>query len=206
METNDKKIEDEDDLSDIEDDSDEEPQGEDQTPAKKTKWTTRTKQNLGSTAVGKALFNKFVGKETKQLIRAILAVVEKDKDKKVAKRLKSDIFKIAVKLIVLYEDKELTAVDFGKARGNFRRVCSAIRNGYRNGPLDEETATRISEHLRTFAAGIKDLISKLASPSLLARFDETTELLATTEFLLRTSKLKEYETVVYVLAYYLQET
>jgi len=98
---------------------------------KKKSWSTRTKQGLGSSAVGKALINKFVDKETKKLINAIMVLVEKDKDKKAAKKVKSDIFRIAVKVIILHEEKYVTAEDFLKLRGNFRRICSATRNGRR---------------------------------------------------------------------------
>jgi len=172
----------------------------------KKSWSARTKQGIGNSAVGKALFNKFVDKETKKLINAIMVLVEKDKDKKTAKKIKSDIFRIAVKVIVLHEEKYVSADDFLKLRGNFRRICSATRNGYRTGVIEEDTAMRISELIDNFAVGIKEIIIKFVSNATIDRIDALVNYLGKPDFLVRTSKLKEFDTVAYVLAYYLQET
>jgi len=173
---------------------------------RKKSWSARTKQGIGNSAVGKALFNKFVDKETKKLINVIMVLVEKDKDKKTAKKIKSDIFRIAVKVIVLHEEKYVSADDFIKLRGNFRRICSATRNGYRTGVIEGDTALRISELIENFALGIKEIISKLVSPATIDRIDSLVNYLGKPDFLVRVSKLKEFDTVAYVLAYYLQET
>jgi len=161
---------------------------------------------LGSSAVGKALVNKFVDKETKKLINAIMVLVEKDKDKKAAKKVKSDIFRIAVKVIILHEEKYVTPEDFLKLRGNFRRICSATRNGYRTGRIEDDTANRIAELIQNFAAGIKEIIGKLVSNTTINRLDGLSNYLGAPDFLVRTSQFKEFDTVAYVLAYYLQET
>jgi len=147
-----------------------------------------------------------VDKETKKLINVIMVLVEKDKDKKTAKKIKSDIFRIAVKVIVLHEEKYVSADDFIKLRGNFRRICSATRNGYRTGVIEGDTALRISELIENFALGIKEIISKLVSPATIDRIDSLVNYLGKPDFLVRVSKLKEFDTVAYVLAYYLQET
>jgi len=140
------------------------------------------------------------------LINAIMVLVEKDRDKKTAKRVKADIFRIAVKVIVLHEEKFVSPEDFLKLRGNFRRICSATRNGYRTGIIEDETAVRISELIQLFAVGIKEIIGKFISASTTARIDSLVQYLGASDFLVRTSKLKEFDTVAYVLAYYLQET
>jgi len=179
---------------------------DDEQRLRKKSWSARTKQGIGNSAVGKALFNKFVDKETKKLINVIMVLVEKDKDKKTAKKIKSDIFRIAVKVIVLHEEKYVSADDFIKLRGNFRRICSATRNGYRTGIIEEDTALRISELIENFALGIKEIITKLVSPATIDRIDTLVNYLGKPDFLVRVSKLKEFDTVAYVLAYYLQET
>jgi len=120
--------------------------------------------------------------------------------------VRGDILRIAVKVIVLYEEKYVTNDDFVKLRGNFRRICSATKNGYRTGSIDDETAARISELIICFAAGIKEIIGKLVSPSSIDRLDNLVAYLGAPDFLVRTSKLKEFDTVAYVLAFYLQES
>eukprot|EP01124_Arcella_intermedia_P028275 TRINITY_DN5712_c0_g1_i2.p1 TRINITY_DN5712_c0_g1~~TRINITY_DN5712_c0_g1_i2.p1 ORF type:complete len:274 (+),score=43.67 TRINITY_DN5712_c0_g1_i2:280-1101(+) len=183
-----------------------EEEGESDEKHKKKGWTARTKENIGQSAVGKALFNKFVDKETKKLIAALTLLVEKDTDKKNAKKVKSDIFRIAVKVIVLYEEKYVSQEDFGRLRGNFRRICSATRNGYRTGIIEAETAQRISEVIHHFANGIKEIIVKYVSASTMERIDRLVLYLGSSDFITRTSKFNEFDTIVYVLALYLQET
>jgi len=173
---------------------------------RKKSWSARTKTGLGNSAVGKALFNKFVDKETKKLINTLMVLVEKDQSKKIAKKVKAEIFRIAVKIIVLHEEKYVTPEDFGRLRNNFRRICSATRNGYRTGQIESETANRISELISSFANGIKEIVGKLVSPSTIERIESLVTNLGNAEFIVRVSKLKEFDTVAYVLAYYLQET
>eukprot|EP01125_Pyxidicula_operculata_P009910 TRINITY_DN3260_c0_g1_i1.p2 TRINITY_DN3260_c0_g1~~TRINITY_DN3260_c0_g1_i1.p2 ORF type:complete len:307 (-),score=72.49 TRINITY_DN3260_c0_g1_i1:3265-4185(-) len=183
-------------------------EGEETEQKKSSSWITRKKKGVASSAVGRALFNQFVDKETKLLIKHIALLVEKDQGKKFAKKIDNDIFKIAVKAAVLYEQKSISTDDFLHLRNSFRRICSATRNGYRSGSgkLSESTAQRIAEMLHAFANGVKQVISPHLSKKTVLKIDDLMEYIGSADFLVRMSKFVEFDKVVYVLAYYLQET
>ena len=111
-----------------------------------------------SSKAGGSLINRALDKETKDMIHAIRDITLKESGSEAAKLVKKDIFKIAVKLILLYQDKVITKQDFIRVRGEFKRVCSSLRNGYRTGVLESETAYRIVGHVGVFLESVQGLL------------------------------------------------
>jgi len=131
---------------------------------------------------------------------------KKMKEKKKAKKVKNDIFSIAVKTIVLYQEKKVTDNDFLHLKNTFRRICSAIRNGYRTGEIEPETAKRISDLMQTFGVAVKEIIQPHVSDATIQKFNALLGYIGSSEFLIRVSKYEEFGSIAYVLAFYLQET
>jgi len=133
-------------------------------------------------------------------------IVEKDQGKKQAKKVKSDIFSIAVKTILLYQDKKVTDNDFLHLKNTFRRICSATRNGYRTGEIETDTGKRISDLIHNFGTGVRDILQSHVSSGTLQKLTDLLTYIGSPDFLVRVSKFDEFDNIAYVLAFYLQET
>jgi len=144
-------------------------------------------------------------KETKLLLRTLLLIVEKDKGKKDAKAVKKAIFKLTVKTLVLYNDKKIQAKEFSDLGGLFRRICSATRNGYRTGSIDKPTAERIAGMAQSFFNSVMTVLRPWLSKKTMDLAQYLLSYLGTAEFLVRASKMKEFEEIARVLASYLMD-
>jgi hypothetical protein len=101
----------------------------------------------------------------------------------------------------------VTAEQFQSLRGHFRRICSAVRNGYLvTKSLTPETADRIAQVVEVFGTGVKSIVKPYLSNSTLERIDFLLSIFSDAEFLLGASKENSFDSVAMVLAYYLQES
>jgi len=176
---------------------------------KKQNWFSKAKKGViskaTSSSAGKALFNKFVDKETKNLINAMCIIEEKEGGYEKGRQMKSDIYRIAVKIIILYQDKLITERDFGNLKSQFRKVCSSLKNGYRTGKLEETTAHRIETHIIEFCVSTRQLITPFLSKHTMDRLDRLQETLGSSKWLIAASIHDEFTNIVYACAHYLEE-
>lgn len=100
-----------------------------------------------------------VDKETVMLLETVKTIVTKESGEKKGKQVKKgndcvclpfdhtftlltiDVTKLAVKIVLLYEDKKLHEDSFEPLAFNFRRICSTIKNNYRNHTFNKDTGT-----------------------------------------------------------------
>jgi len=176
---------------------------------KKQNWFTKAKKGVMSKATsssaGKALFNKFVDKETKNLINSLCIIEEKEEGYEKSKQMKTDIYRIAVKIIMLYQDKFITERDFGNIKSQFRKVCSSLKNGFRTGILEETTAQRIESNIIDFCSSTKNLITPFLTDHTLNRLDRLQGTLGNLNWLMTASKFDEFNSIVYACAHYLEQ-
>ncbi len=103
----------------------------DSSPKNKRKsWLFQKKKAIASktatSSLGKALFKKFVDKETVLLLKTIKIMVTKEDGPKKAKEINNNILKLAVKILLLYEDKSLVPESFEGVTFLFQRICSTV--------------------------------------------------------------------------------
>lgn len=198
-------------------------------------WAKK-KRGVASSGLGKALIEQNLDKESKMLIKALIEMISVTHDKKTAEGVRKDIFKVAAKTLLLYQvcsvftlsvlfhkdsrrpyhsglisncfqDGKLTNEQFKSLRGNFRRICSAVRNGYLvTKSLTPDTADRIATVIANFGNGVKALVKPYLSSSTLERINFLLSIFGSSKFLLSASKEASFDSVAMVLAYYLQET
>jgi hypothetical protein len=177
---------------------------------KKQSWALKQKKGLASRAatssLGKVFLKKFVDKETQTLMVTVKKLVAKVDGTKKASQINRNIIKIAVKVIILYRDKKVTEANFESLKGNFRRICSTIKNNWRTQQFNEKTCERLLEQVNQFEKGLIKILKPHITSHTEKRIDDTFQYLANPQFLLKASKLPEFEKVVYVLSYYLVQT
>jgi len=170
----------------------------------------KSQKNVASkatnTAAGKALFNKFVDKETKNMIKSITTIISHTDSEEKAKQTKSDVFRLAVKLILLYQDKLISKEDFDLLKGKFRMVCSSLKNGYRFGVLEEATAIRIELNIVELCTSVRELVTGFLSEHTLMRLERLNQTLANKDWLLRASCFQEeFGEIIIACAHYLEQ-
>lgn len=130
--------------------------------------------------------------------------------KKKADKVRKDIMKSAVKVIVLYEEKRVTDEDFQSMQFLFRRTCSGVRNAYQGRTVknvdQDSIAERISGHLRQFSAGVTKVIKPFVTKHSLDRMESLLAYLANPSFLVKSFSLAEFQTIAMVLSSYLQNS
>eukprot|EP01129_Flabellula_baltica_P013640 TRINITY_DN6374_c0_g1_i1.p1 TRINITY_DN6374_c0_g1~~TRINITY_DN6374_c0_g1_i1.p1 ORF type:complete len:206 (+),score=38.24 TRINITY_DN6374_c0_g1_i1:27-644(+) len=182
----------------------------DQTPKKKRKKNlfSDAKRGIASKAAGskagEGLINKFLDSETKDMINAIRDITRLESGDEAAKIIKKDIYKIAVKMILLYQDKVITKEDFIRLRGQFKRMCAALRNGYRTGTLEEDTAVRITDLAIVFFEDVKSLLDGAIKNDTMERVERLGGTLGDLGWLLMASQYaEEFGRIVLACAHYL---
>jgi len=176
---------------------------------KKSSWFYKKKKAVASKAatshLGKALLMKFVDDETLMLLNTLKAIITKEGGAKKAHLIKKDIIKIAVKVIMLYEDKYVTEASFDSLRFSFRRICSAVKRGWRPTTcLDKARIMRINKLANQFEIGLRTILKPHITDKTMKRIAHVVGFLADPKFIESAAKYPEFEKVVYVLAYYLQ--
>eukprot|EP01121_Diplochlamys_sp_Union-15-3_P005538 TRINITY_DN15880_c0_g1_i1.p1 TRINITY_DN15880_c0_g1~~TRINITY_DN15880_c0_g1_i1.p1 ORF type:complete len:237 (+),score=44.52 TRINITY_DN15880_c0_g1_i1:103-711(+) len=174
----------------------------------KTSWYFKQKKALASKAststIGKALLTKFASDETLTLLKAVKTIIAKEAGPKKAHAVKKDIIKIAVKVILLYEDKYVTEESFNSLQYSFRRICSAIKQGYSTDTMDKRRIERINKLIVQFDTGLKSILKPHISENTVKRITTVTSYLGSIDFITKAVKYPEFDRVVYVLAYYLE--
>jgi hypothetical protein len=64
----------------------------------------------------------------------------------------------------------VTQEQFSPLKITFRKICSALRNGYLTKTLEESTAERIAELIGVFGEGIKTIISPFLKSGTLEKY------------------------------------
>mmetsp|Transcript_27601 Transcript_27601/g.30731 ORF Transcript_27601/g.30731 Transcript_27601/m.30731 type:complete len:237 (+) Transcript_27601:70-780(+) len=183
----------------------------DEEPEKKGKgsWMYRKKKGMASAAasssLGKQLIYKFVDKETLDLLNTVKIMVGRENNPKFAKTLKKDIIKIAVKVLMLYEDKKLTDDSFNSLVSGFRRICASVRNGYKTNTLKGKRVERVSELIGEFSIGIRKILTGLISPKTDKRIESICLYISDVKFLNTVIAYPEFDKIACTLAYYLEE-
>lgn len=182
----------------------------DSTKKKKQSWMLKQKKGFASRAatssLGKALLKKFLDKETRTLLVTLKKLVAKVDGNKKASQVNKNIIKIAVKVIVLYQDKKVTEANFESLKGNFRRICSTVKNNWRTKQFNDKTCDRLIDQMRQFEKGLIRILKPHITAHTEKRIEDTFHDLANAQFLLKAAVLPEFEKVVYVLSYYLEQT
>ena len=180
-------------------------------PAKKQKlsWIQKKKKGIASRAagssIGSALFKKNVDKDTQSLINSLCEIIEKEKGKKEAKHTKKEILKVAVKILILYEDKKVTEESFDSLVFAFRRICSSVRNSYHARSLNEDTAVRIRKLAQTLFDNLQNALDRLVTENTMERIQALIDYIFNPSFLVTATKYdKEFQQIAMVLAYYLE--
>jgi hypothetical protein len=177
---------------------------------KKHDWLLKQKKGFASKAatstMGKALLKKFLDKETRTLLVTLKKLIAQVDGSKKASQINKNIIKIAVKVVVLYQDKKVTETSFESLKGNFRRICSTIKNNWRTKQINEKTCERLLEQMTQFEKGLIRILKPHITKHTEKRIEDTFQYLANTQFILKASKLADFEKVVYVLSYYLEQT
>lgn len=157
-----------------------------------------------TSGIGKQLFKKFVDKETLLLLESFTTLITKECGAKQAKKVKNDIIKIAVKVLVLYDSKKLTEESFRGLGFFFRRICSTVKNAYLRKELNEDTFQRLQSLVKEFELGIRNILKAYVSETTIKRIKDTFEFFQDKTFMLKISKQPEFEKIVHVLAHYLE--
>lgn len=180
-------------------------------PAKKQKltWIQKKKKGIASRAagssIGSALFKKNVDKDTQTLINSLCEIVEKEKGKKEAKNTKKEILKVAVKILILYEEKKVTEESFDSLIFAFRRICSSVRNAYHARSLNEDTGIRIRKLAQVLYVNLQNSLNGLVTDNTMDRIQALIDYVFDPLFLVAATKYdKEFQQIAMVLALYLE--
>ena len=184
---------------------------EGKSPNKKQKltWIQKKKKGIASRAagssIGSALFKKNVDKDTQSLINSLCEIIEKEKGKKEAKNIKKEILKVAVKILLLYEEKKVTEDSFQTLIFSFRRICSSVRNAYHARSLNEATAQRIRTLAQTLYTNLEASLQGLVTLNTMERIQALIDYVFNPAFLVAATKYdKEFQQIAMVLAFYLE--
>lgn len=176
---------------------------------RKLSWIQKKKKGLASRAagssLGNALFQKHVDKETQSLIGSVCEIIAHEKGKKRASQTKKEILKVAVKILVLYNEKKVTEDSFNTLAFAFRRICSSVRNAYHARSLNEATATRIHGLAQTLEQHLHAALQGLVTENTFNRIHDLLDFIFNPELLVAANKYdKEFQQIAMVLAHYLE--
>jgi len=172
-------------------------------------WILKQKKGLAShmatSSAGKQLLKKYLDKDTQTLLTTVKKLITSIDTAKRAKQFNKDIIKIAVKVIVLYQDKKVTENSFESLKFTFRRICSAIRNNWRTKAFEEQaTCDRLIDQFEQFEKGLLKILKSYVSQNSVERIRNTFGYVANTEFLQKASRHEDFDKVAYVMAVYLE--
>lgn len=176
----------------------------------KISWVFHSKKAIVSKAstsvVGKLLFNKFVDEQTSLLWKTIKKMITDNLGEKQSKRVKKNLTKLTVKVLLLYDEKKLKDESFANLQFLFRRICSTVRNNYSYGQFDEATAKRLSDLVRESHSRLSAVLQPYLSSRTLKMLKETMAFMGSQEFLFYASKHPDFKKVVFVFAEYLDRS
>jgi len=159
---------------------------------------------VSTSTVGQSLLKKVMDKETKSLMKTIRIIARKESGEKQSDRLNRDVTKLAVKIVILHNNKNVTDDDFRAMEFSFRRICSAMRNAFRNRVMDLPTAQRINGHITAVHHHIKEMLTPWVSEETIARLKRTIDYLGNTEFIMKLpSYPEEYKEIIMTFDHYL---
>eukprot|EP01117_Protostelium_nocturnum_P004874 TRINITY_DN1766_c0_g1_i1.p2 TRINITY_DN1766_c0_g1~~TRINITY_DN1766_c0_g1_i1.p2 ORF type:complete len:220 (-),score=73.79 TRINITY_DN1766_c0_g1_i1:121-780(-) len=175
---------------------------------KKNGWLLNKKKALASKAstssMGPSILKRVVDKETMTLLKTLKVIVKKESGEKEASNMNKDITKIAVKIVILHQDKKLSDQQFQSLEFSFRRICSTFKNAFRVKQLDEATATRIHGHIKSLETLIKEMISPFVSKNTEERLKRIIDYLSAVPFIMKLpSYPEEYKTLIITFDHYL---
>jgi len=117
-------------LSAFEENQDKEPGSGSASTKKKQSTAMRLKKNVGgnvaTSSAGKSLIKEFVGKEGVKILDIVKKVVTLHENKKKAEEVENIIIRIAVKVILLWKNKDLTADDIASTIPGVKAVWSDV--------------------------------------------------------------------------------
>lgn len=176
---------------------------------KKLSWIQKKKKGLASRAAGSSLgaslFQKHVDKETQSLIASVCEIIAKEKGSKQAKNVKQEILKVAVKILLLYQEKTITEESFDTLKFSFRRICSSVRNAYHAKSLNEATGVRIHGMATIFYQHLQSSIKGLVSDKTMTRIQTLLDYVFDPALLVAATQYdKEFQQIAMVLALYLE--
>jgi hypothetical protein len=152
---------------------------------KKQSTAMRIKKNVGgnvaTTSAGKSLIKEFVGKDGVKIIDIVKKVVAIYENKKKAEEVENIIIRIAVKVILLWKNKDLTNQDLASTIPKVKAVWSdAIDFAEMSFAYDP---AKIKEHSEILQKAFTELLSDFISDKNLQALRETMAFLVTTELL-----------------------
>jgi len=175
----------------------------------------RMKNTMTSSSLGNTIFQKYADEETTKLLSALKALVSNQYDKEQGHTVKRNVIKIVIKVLLLYEDKQLAAENFQEIYSLFRKICALIKNTYYreltkkqtpvNTPLDRQSAARISEFGEEMEENLVNLLNKHVSPKTQQRIHDIFGYLKNEEFVIKSFGDPIFSQIVVVLAYYLEK-
>lgn len=176
---------------------------------RKLSWFQKKKKGLASktasSSLGRTLFKQYVDKDTQALIDNLCIIIKKVDGAKQAKKVRQEILRSAVKIVLLVHEKKVTEDSFQTLIFSFRRICSAIRNAYHAKTLDPATAQRINAVALVFYDHLEISLSGLLSQKSLAKIKNLINYVLSENILTNATKHEaEFQKIAYVLALYLQ--
>eukprot|EP01103_Thecamoeba_quadrilineata_P001423 TRINITY_DN11277_c0_g1_i1.p1 TRINITY_DN11277_c0_g1~~TRINITY_DN11277_c0_g1_i1.p1 ORF type:complete len:194 (+),score=38.08 TRINITY_DN11277_c0_g1_i1:188-769(+) len=172
----------------------------------------RFKNTAASSGLGNSIFQKYADEETTKILNALKILVSNQYDKEQGSTVKKNIVKIVIKVLLLYEDKQLEAENFQEIYALFRKICALIKNTYyreltklTKGPLDKQSAMRISEFGEEMEGNLITLLSKFVSPKTQQRIHVIFGYLKNVDFVTQSFSDPIFSQIVIVLAYYLDK-
>eukprot|EP01103_Thecamoeba_quadrilineata_P006956 TRINITY_DN16713_c0_g1_i1.p1 TRINITY_DN16713_c0_g1~~TRINITY_DN16713_c0_g1_i1.p1 ORF type:complete len:210 (+),score=53.86 TRINITY_DN16713_c0_g1_i1:53-631(+) len=169
-------------------------------------------KNTMSSNLGNTLFQKYSDEETTKILNALKMLVTNQYDREQGKLVKKNIIKIVIKVLLLYEDKQLATENFQEIYTLFRKICALIKNTYyreltklTQGPLDRDSAKRISEFGEEMEANLCALLQRFVTPKTQQRIHVIFSYLKNEEFVIKSYSDPIFSQIVVVLAYYLEK-
>lgn len=171
-------------------------------------WFQKKKKGLMSktatTSVGKAMFKKYGDKETQILLKAIKTLTTEIYNEKTGKKVYNYILKLAVKTLLLYDQKIITNEEFADLEMTFRRICSSFRNCYHVRAISKPQSERLAELTGQLCYSISDLLNPHIQQKTRNKIEYLISMLCNNKFLYQIQKYdKLFDQIAMVLCYYL---
>jgi len=152
---------------------------------KKQSAAMRFKKNVGgnvaTSTAGKSLIKEFVGKDGVKLLDIVKKIITLHEGKKKAEEVENVIIRIAVKVILLWQNKDLTATDIASTIPQVKAVWSdAIDFAEMSFAYDP---AKIKDHSEKLQKAFTELLSELITEKNLQAMREVLGYLVTKEIL-----------------------
>eukprot|EP01103_Thecamoeba_quadrilineata_P001379 TRINITY_DN11225_c0_g1_i1.p1 TRINITY_DN11225_c0_g1~~TRINITY_DN11225_c0_g1_i1.p1 ORF type:complete len:216 (-),score=34.78 TRINITY_DN11225_c0_g1_i1:52-636(-) len=187
-----------------------------------------------TTNLANNIFKKYNSK-TMNLINVLCQIIEDYESKERSEQFFNDVMKITFDAVLLYTQNRISKEDLNPIRYVFRYVCSSLTNAFRYGNMDNNSISRISDHISQFCKEVQSVLcggsqianttstsspthsnsqSSCSSPipsqssqnALRTKISDTVGYVSSCEFISFASKHPHFKEVIFSLVYYLENS